>query len=231
MTRLTVATVGWVALGLVAACGDEEQEEPTPAAEHCEEYDLKAFAAVSVDNGEAVDFEVESDDEVSGRIFDAHELRIELGQASPPGQSTEVPVIMRLYDATVDDNFQSYFDVDEPLTLDVYDATDLPPGDQDTTALSPFDCSFDDDTICAQVGFDSSEQGNLHDEDEFVYNAAGGTVTIEGFQTSPSEFSAHWDIELGRNVRVFDDESSGEFEGCIKPAYDGFAAGDYWTLE
>lgn len=85
-------------------------------------------------------------------------------------------------------------------------------------------------TICAQIGFDENENNNLHsDHEEYVYNAVGGEVTIEGFDSPSQTFAADWSLDLGQNVLQHGDESSGEIEGCIRPSYSTQI--DHWPLE
>lgn len=229
---------------LVVACGDEEekQEPPPPPPERCKADNLKAYAEGEVSNDEeSASLELSSND-VSGRIFDGGELRIRLGDASPPGTSGDQPLMMRIVDNDDDPEFAVFAErfadtasEADPLELQIADATDYSGlGSDNLTSLSDYDCSIDDEgTICVQVGFDSSGTGTLGNDDEYVYNAAGGTITIEGFSTSDDRFFAHWDIEVGPNLFAFQDESSGEFEGCMWPNYDSRPGQgtNYWALE
>lgn len=231
----------WLAvlLILIAACGEEEEE--LVATEQCADQDLAAFAVGSVTNdGETSTFELETDSGTPGRVEGAHEIWVQLGTAILPGDDPEEddphPLILRLYDAHHDRNESGEFfryvenlTDEEPLVVDVFDATDIAAGSQDLTSLDDFDCTLEDTTLCVQVGFDTAGDGILFDDDEFVYNAVSGTVTIEGFKPSPgASFSAQWDVELGRNILVHQDESSGHFEGCFSAGYS--PEGDYRQL-
>lgn len=225
----------------VSACGDDEDEEPPPPPppERCQADNLKAYAEGAIANeDESASLDISSND-VSGRIFDGGEVRLQLGDASPPGASEEYPLILRIVDNEDDPEFVvlgERLDMAteaDPLEFHIVDSTDYSGlGSEDLTSLSDYDCSIDaDGTVCAQLGFDTSGSGNLGDDDDYVYNAAGGTVTVEGFSTADERFAAHWDIEVGPNIFAFQDESSGEFEGCMWPHYDPRAPGNYWSLE
>ncbi len=234
MKRKTLWLFAFLSLTLLfVACGEEEEEEePVDPIDRCDAEDLRAFAegSISVDE-ETTTFEVSGADSAPGRIS-ANEIRIQLGSAVPPGGEEAEPVIMRIYDPNSPLNFATHLsELTEsgPLELDVIDASEVPAGSQDLTSLDQFDCSIDDDaTVCVQVGFDSAGDGILFDDDELVYNAIGGTVTIDGFDPNPPTFSAHFDVQLGRNVLTFGDDSTGHFEGCLRPRYQPDQ--DYWTL-
>lgn len=239
MKRLTVFAL--ISSALLVACGEEETEEPPPPApERCQADDLKSYAEGAVfDDEQHTSLNLSSND-VSGRIFDDRELRIRLGNAAPPGEIKEQPVILRLVSNEEEPEFTIFAEQiadttspQEPMELQIYDATDYSGlGSEDLTSLSDYGCSIDDDgTVCAQLGFDASNNGVLDDDDEYVFNAAGGTITIEGFSSSTGRLFAHWDIELGPNLFSFQDESRGDFEGCMWPEYDSRAPGDYWALE
>ncbi len=241
MKRLTALYLA-ITLPLVAACGEDEPEEPPPPPpqERCEADNLKAFAAGTIErDGNRFVLDLSSND-VSGRIFDDRELRIRLGSAPAPGTNEEQPLILRLVSNEEDPEFSVFAEQladmtgpEQPLELQIYDASDYSDlGSSNLTSLSSFGCSIDDDaTVCAQIGFDTSGTDILDDDDQYVYNAAGGTFTLEGFDTASGRMLATFDIELGPNLFAFQDPSTGTIEGCMWPEYDSRVPGEYWGLD
>ncbi len=223
-----------LAVLLLAACGDDEEE--IAASERCLEEDFAAFTAGEIANDEiSASLDIETASGTPGRVS-PQEVRIQIGEAILPGgdpeEDDEYPVLLRLIDPDSPQDFARYIDeltIDDPLHLEIFDASDIGPGSQDLTSMDDFDCSIEEGTICMQVGFDTAGDGILFDDDDFVYNAAGGTLTIDGFVSGADRgFSVRWDADLGRNIMVQDD-SSGDFEGCIRPDYEPRT--DYWILE
>lgn len=228
---------------MISGCSEEEEIIIDPIT-GCDDEELKAYAEGSISSPEEeTSFKIITPGETPGRIM-AQEIRIEIGVASPPG--TEMPdpdsdeepptdpFIIRLYDPSSDSDFARQIEEltqDEPLVLDIADASDIGAGSQDLTSLDEFDCSIvEDTTICMQVGFDTAGDGILFDDDDFVYNATGGSVTIEGFQTGAfPTFLAHFQADLGRNVIAHGDESTGHIAGCLRPHYN--TQPDYWVLQ
>lgn len=215
-------------------CGDDEPEiDPQ---ERCTPDGQAAYLDGELITGDATHpLSLSTDQGTPGQIAN-RQIRIELGQAFPPGTDPEVddtvPMILRLFDADGPLDFPRYIDeltLDEELVLQVYDATDIGPGSTDLTSLEDFDCSIEDGTICAQLGFDTNGDGILHDGDDYVYNAAGGTVTLGGFSSQGGRaFSAHWDLHLGRNIMLHNDSTTGQVAGCMRPGYTPEI--DFWEL-
>lgn len=214
------------------ACGGEE-EEPTPPAERCQADNLKVYLTATVDDGsEQQDFQISNADGSPGWIG-FHEIRINLGNAVPPEGGEAEPVILRLYDPASEELLGSTIDnlTDEaPVEVAVFDASEIPAGAEDVTSLSEHECSLAEGTICAQIGFDSAGDNILFDDDEFVYNAVGGSVIFEGFDPVSRTFSVKYDLDLGRNILRFQDESTGRAEGCLLPRYTAHG-GEPWVLE
>lgn len=214
---------------LAVGCGDDPEPDP---ATHCQEADLKAYATGSA-SGErgTASFDTSSDDDAPGRIT-ADRLRLTLGEASPPGTVDDQPMMLYLTDTEIDDELWAQLDersTEADLILDVVDASDLPPGEEDTMSVDHLDCAVEDGSICAQVGYDAAGDGVLGDDDEFIYNAVVGDVTIEGFEPVGSTFAMHFDLDIGPNVRVHDDDSTGRLQGCVYAEYDTDAP-DGWSL-
>lgn len=216
----------WISLAAVAllviGCGEDEAD-PDPRT-HCQEQNLKAYTVGSA-TGErgSASFEISDSNGTPGRITDT-QVRITLGEASPPGTDDDQPLILYLTDTVIDHDLYQEFSRrtdDGRLVLDIADASQPPEGEEDVTSVSHIDCSVQqDDTICAQVGYDSAGDGILGDDDEFVYNAVDGQLVIEDVDNIASTISMNWDIEAGPNVHVFEDDSTGEFRGCAIPEYD-----------
>jgi hypothetical protein len=223
-----------VALALaVNACGPEEEQDPPPQ-ERCELDNLKAFLEGSVDDGDSSHtLSLSTDDSTPGWIG-INEIRLNLGVATPPDGGDPQPVILRLYDAKSDAYLSEIIDDltadGDILELDVFNASQMPAGSEDLTRLNHHECSIEDGTICAQIGFDAAGDDILFDDDHYVYNALGGTVVIEGFDGVSRFFSGHWDLELGRNILRYNDESQGLAQGCFRPRYT-VQSGDEWPLE
>ena len=221
MNRITICIAAAFAVAVTGACG--EPDEPLPFDERCHEEELKAAASGQIDGDYGTaSFELTTRDETPGRILH-NEIRLELGVASPPHTASNEPVILRLFDADAPADFPRHLGdltEDGPVELEVFDASDLPPGQADTTSLSHLDCTTTEGTICAQLGYDSAGDGILYDDDQYVFNAIGGTVTLDGYDNRSVTFAGHWNLEFGPNVRTHDDDSSGEVDGCFRPRYD-----------
>lgn len=215
---------------LLAACGEGEEEEPA-AQDRCGPDGFKSFLVGHIDDGDArTPLRITATGETPG-ISNGREIRVQVGRFTPPGDDREEPVLLRIYDAKSDDVLLrriSELTLDGPLTLDVIDASQVSAGSEGHTELRDFDCAIDDGTICVQFGFDSVGDSSLQDEDEFAYNATGGSVTIDGIDNIRRQFTVQLDVELGRNVLGFQDESTGAVEGCLTPNYE--TGTDFWPL-
>ena len=227
--RLLSCLVVFSVVGL--GCGEPEQEDPIPPQQRCAEEGYKTYLSGAIEGDDDISLDAANRQDTTGDIL-RQEIRIHLGTARPPGADSAQTIILRLFDPHSESRtFATYLDnwtSEGPLELDVFDASDIGAGSSDLTSLEDFGCAIEDDaTICAQIGFDATQNELLGDEDELVYNASGGTVTIEGFNSSDRTFAAHWDLELGRNVLRYGDESSGQAQGCLRANYNS----DDWSLE
>ena len=229
-----VATTALSVLALcLSACGPEEEEEPPPQ-QRCETDNLKSYLQGSIDDGDSSrSIQLSNADSTPGWIG-INEIRLNLGMATPPDGSDPQPVLLRLYDAKSEAYLSEIIDDltadGDTLELTVYDASQMPAGSEDLTRLNHHDCSIEEGTICAQIGFDAAGDEILCDDDDYVYNALGGTVVIEGFDGVSRLFAGHWELELGRNILSFNDQSQGLVEGCFRPRYT-VQGGDEWPLE
>lgn len=225
-----IAVVAGLAAIFVVGCGEGEQPDPRL---QCDHQELKTFAvgSASTDDGTA-SFDLSTERDISGRITD-NQIRVHLGDASPPGTDETQPVLLYLTDPTSDGEFYRNLDDwthDAPLVVDVVDASSLPPGEEDRMSVSHLDCSIEQNgSICAQIGFDSANDEILGNDDEYVFNATGGTITIDGYDYGSQTFSMNWQFDIGPNVHSYQDQSTGDIEGCLRAGYDTDLT-DYWAL-
>ena len=215
----------------LAACGGDPEPEPE---ERCGVNGLKAYLEGTL---ESQPFLVSTAGDTPGQGSN-REIRIQVGTAVPPDQAggegaETLPVILRIFEGDGGQNFlqrlSERLESEGEVQVEVADATDIGPGSQGRTDLSGFDCRLSDDRVCVQLGFDSVGDLTLQDGDEYAYNASGGTVTFLGIDNMTRRVHVRFDLDLGRNVLRFDDESTGAVAGCISPRYR--LGTDYWPLE
>lgn len=213
----------------VFGCGGESEEDATAPQDRCVEENLKAYLVGSIaSEGEPYDLLVRSTDEVSGFIG-FNEIRLNLGDFTPPGETISRPVILRIWDNDGRQNLiHRLADLtdDAPVTLELQDASQPRSGSQGRTSLSDFDCSLEAGRLCAQLGFDHTGDQSLQDGDSFAYNAASGELEID---IANSRVYVKFSMNTGVNVLGFQDSSSGSFQGCIAPRY-SLSPLDQWPL-
>lgn len=206
-------------------CGDSD-EEPNPQT-YCEDEKVNAYARGSV--GE-IKLNLERDS-IEGSTIIAQQVLLKLGDIERKEQGDKVPLLMRIFDAKIKSELldaMANASLSEPKVLTVVDATKVIAGSEQTrTDLSTYDCSIQNDTICVQIGLDTNNDGQLLNDDAAAFNAASGTVTITRAQNA--QISLSWDVELGQNLLTFNDQSSGNFAGCIRARYATSGLGN-WQL-
>ena len=227
---LLICVAGGISM-VAAGCG-EEPEEIDPFSV-CEEEELSAYVQGSASGEDSTaSFDVSNDGDTPGRVT-PNQIRMRLGEASPPGTSENQPLRIRMADPDYDGRLYetlSELDRDDPLVLQVTDGSELPPGGEDLMSVDHLDCSVNDERICVHIGYDATGDG-LGDDDEFVYVATGGTVTFQGFDgRTPARFRGHFDIETGPNLHTHQDESTGQAQGCFRTRYNTGGSGDFWEL-
>ena len=214
---------------LTAACGGEPEEEEISPLLRCEEEGLKAYLVGSIDSEESSHpFLVRSSEEAPGFIG-FNEIRLVVGSFAPPGSSSPLPVILRIFENDGRRNLihrLSELTEEGPLSLQVADASLPPDGSQGRTSLSSYDCSLEEGTFCIQIGFDSVGDQSLQDNDEFAYNGSGGSLEID---IAERRVKVQFDLDLGPNVLGFQDSSTGTLQGCLAPRY-SVSADDNWPL-
>ena len=211
------------------ACGGEPEEEEISPLLRCEEEGLKAYLVGTIQTEDGPhDFLIRSPEEAPGFIG-FNEIRVVVGSFSPPGSSTPLPVILRIYENDGRQNLihrLSELTDDGPLSLQVADASLPRDGSQGRTNLDTYDCSLENGTFCLQIGFDSVGDQTLQDQDEFAYNGASGSLDIE---IADRRVKVSFDLDLGPNVLGFQDQSTGSLQGCIAPRY-SVSPDDNWPL-
>lgn len=203
------------------ACGPAEEPAVAPK-ERCAADGLKAYLEGQITTGDSSQSLQLSARDIAQGSVELDEIRLQVGQATPPGAESSQPVILRLFDSAGTRHLMHRLSENvatEPLTLQVADASDIGPGSQGRTSLAGFDCAVDEGKICAQIGYDSNGDGTLHDDDKFAYNATGGTVTILKVDNQKRRIEIELDLEIGPNILTFQDQSSGKLEGCLAPRY------------
>jgi hypothetical protein len=230
MRRSTCVVIAlWVASLMIWGCGSEETPE---AEERCGEDGYKAFLVGSIEGGGVeTDLQISNSGDTPG-LANVNEMRLVVGMARPPGSAVELPVILRIYDTDGGRNLllrlSEILDEEEAVHLTVTDASEVGAGSQGRTDLDGFDCAFGEGKICVQLGFDSVGDQLLGDNDEHAYNATGGSVSFVGLDNVTRRVHVQLEVELGRNVLEFGDESTGSVGGCVSPGYR--LDTDFWPL-
>lgn len=209
------------------ACGAEEAEEPPPR-QRCSQDDLKAYLDGEFTADATHGITLQAADEVNGFIG-FHEIRVQIGEATPPGASSPQPVILRIWENNGVGNMihrLSELTDDGPQTFTIVDASEPRAGSQGRTNLDGYDCRLDESTLCVQIGFDANADQALLDTDAFAFNASGGEMILE---IANRRVNADFSFQTGVNLLSFQDDSSGAFEGCIAPRY-SISGDDNWPL-
>lgn len=226
---LSLPVVAIIALSMsVSACSGSEE----PAAqERCVLEGLTAYAEGRIRN-EGVSYNLDlSREEISGSIG-TQQVTVDLGSISRSDKGS-APLRMRLFDAHSQDSLLDALanaTTNGPLTLQVFNASEIPAGSQNRTELSNFDCGLSKNNICVQLGFDSTGDELILDDDDAAYNGIAGTVTIESINNVSRKILITWDVEVGANILAFQDQSSGSFAGCMNPRYSA-GTGGRWALK
>lgn len=207
---------------VMSACGGGEEPQIDPK-DRCDAEGFKAYLDGQITNDDSTqNLTLSAKDKAQGSV-ELNEIRLHVGQATPPDGDAPQPVLLRLYDAAATRHLMHRLSDSvaiEPLTLQVVDASDIGPGSQGRTSLAGFDCAVDQGSICVQLGFDSDGDGTLHDDDKFAYNATAGTVTFLKIDNLSRRIHVELDISIGPNVLAFQDQSTGQLEGCLAPNYE-----------
>lgn len=226
---LSLPLVALIALSVGApACSGSEE----PAAqERCVLEGMTAYGEGRIRN-EGVSYSLDlSRDEISGSIG-TQQVTVDLGSI-PRSDKGAAPLRMRLFDAHSKDSLLDTLanaTAGGPLTLQVFNASQIPAGSQSRTELADFDCGLPKGNICVQLGFDSTGDELILDDDDAVYNGIAGTVTIESINNISRKILITWDVEVGANILAFQDQSSGSFAGCMNPTYSA-GTGGRWALK
>lgn len=205
------------------------EEEPVPPQERCAAEGLAFFVSGSITTDDQL-YPIENKGaELRGKVTD-RELLVSL---STIAYGTTPPAILLNFR----DNGQTEALLDKmanlttntPHTADLIDTVQVPVGAPRRTDLSTFDCALEDQTICAQLAFDSSRDEVVDDTDAKVFHATGGTLTIDAVDNNRSQLRFTFDVELGKNVLSSADTSSGRLSGCVIAKYSS-AGAQGWSL-
>lgn len=217
---------------LMAGCGPDDEGTPDPE-DRCGIDGFKAFLVGHFDvGGDDVEFRISNEGDTPG-MATSNEVRLVVGSFPPPGEDGDLPAILRIYDSGGDRNILARIsemleDQDEVVAT-VVDASEIGAGSQGRTNLNDFDCALADGRLCVQYGFDTVGDDTLQDDDEYAFNATGGTVTFLGINSTTRRVDLQLDVELGRNVLRFEDTTTGSLTGCASPRYQ--LGTDFWPLD
>lgn len=225
--RIAALSLSLSALVFVG-CGDEE---PTIApTARCAELDLALVAQGTLEQLDGGSGEAK----LEAKTTNSEILGLQAWLRLPgynPGDGAR-PLIVRLY-AGGAGNLVTRIEratAAGPITLNVVDATDIPAGNVSATALDRYPCNLEDGTICVQVGEDSNNNGSLDDQDVRVFNAKGGSITIQPLDFTTRRLTLTYDVQLGRNVIDVRSMTTSALSGCLDAKYT--AKGESgWSLE
>ncbi|MFU8806642.1 MAG: hypothetical protein ACNA8W_22730, partial [Bradymonadaceae bacterium] len=218
---------GIVTLILGACSGSED---PIEAEERCLADGLTAYAEGMISNDSTQISLDLSTNSIDGSIG-IQQVSMELGTISRPGKPA-APLRMLIHDAHSVENLLDTFTNatnDGPLTLNVFDASELASGSSNRTELSHLDCGLQNGNVCVQLGFDTTGDELILDDDDGAYNGISGTVTIKNINHIGRKLHFTWNLEVGSNILAFQDQSFGRFKGCVNATYETGTAGR-WVL-
>jgi hypothetical protein len=211
---------------LAVSCADEEEPTFSPEA-RCAGASLGLVGEGSLERADGAVGAVVLESKAAAGEIRTTQLLLRLGGYNS-GEGAR-PLLVRISGGGAGDLITRIDRGDISGPLNVLDATEIPAGNVSATALDRYPCNMESGMVCVQVGEDSNGNGLLDDQDVRVFNASGGTVTLDALDTSKKRLRLRYNVTLGRNIIDVRSMTQGTFAGCLDAGFTTLGESD-WTL-